>query len=190
MRCLSLSGLCWAKKIGIFILGTLTIMTVRQKLFLWTFAAKTYNCVYWNVSMPSILIDLVEKFVWAPAPFQSPSIGLGSKETTTPKSSATLNNGSHGIEPKRDWNHFLKIGLVVAGGGFSSYCNLKCIKLGNEKIIFEKKNQFYTYKKHLKPFLKMGSITFWVQFHAYLADNKITNYHPLFSRNYTTFNLQ
>ena len=28
MRCLSLSGLRWAKKIGIFILGTLTLMTV------------------------------------------------------------------------------------------------------------------------------------------------------------------
>ena len=30
MRCLSLSGLCLARKIGIFILGTLTIMTVDQ----------------------------------------------------------------------------------------------------------------------------------------------------------------
>ena len=28
MRCLSLSGLSWAKKTGIFIIGTLTIMTV------------------------------------------------------------------------------------------------------------------------------------------------------------------
>ena len=28
MRCLSLSGLCWAKDTVIFILGTLTIMTV------------------------------------------------------------------------------------------------------------------------------------------------------------------
>ena len=28
MRCLSLSGLCWAKKTGIFILSTLTIITV------------------------------------------------------------------------------------------------------------------------------------------------------------------
>jgi len=26
--------------------------------------------------------------------------------------------GSHGIEPKRDLTHFLKIGFVVAGGGF------------------------------------------------------------------------
>ena len=34
MRCLSLSGLCWAKKTGIFILGTLTIMTVGQRRFL------------------------------------------------------------------------------------------------------------------------------------------------------------
>ena len=48
-------------------------------------------------------------------------------------------DGSHGIEPKRDWNHFLKIEFVVAGGGFSSYCNLQCIKLDKEKIILEKK---------------------------------------------------
>ena len=30
MRCLSLSGLCWENKTGIFILGTLTIMTVDK----------------------------------------------------------------------------------------------------------------------------------------------------------------
>merc|ERR1719228_1393374 len=39
---------------------------------------------------PGTLIFAVEKFVWAPAPFQSPAIGLGSKDTHTPKSSATL----------------------------------------------------------------------------------------------------
>lgn len=38
---------------------------------------------------PSSLMAFVEKFVWAPAPFQSPSIGLGSKVTITPKFSAT-----------------------------------------------------------------------------------------------------
>lgn len=39
---------------------------------------------------PSSLIALVLKLVWQPAPFQLPVIGLGSKETTTPKSSHTL----------------------------------------------------------------------------------------------------
>ena len=69
--------------------------------------------------------------------------------------------GSHSIEPKRDWTHFLKIRFVVAGGGFYSYHKLQCIKLDKEK-----KNQFYAYKKHLTQFLKMGSVPFWVQFHA------------------------
>ena len=48
-------------------------------------------------------------------------------------------NGSHGIEPKRDWTHSLKIWFVVAGGGFYSYYKLQCIKLDKEKIIQEKK---------------------------------------------------
>ena len=34
-------------------------------------------------------------------------------------------NGSHGIEPTRNRTHFLKIGFVVAGGGFYSYYNLQ-----------------------------------------------------------------
>lgn len=38
---------------------------------------------------PSSLIAFVEKLVCAPAPFQSPSMGLGSNVTITPKSSAT-----------------------------------------------------------------------------------------------------
>ena len=37
---------------------------------------------------PSSRIALVEKLVWAPAPFQSPRIGLGSRVANTPKSSA------------------------------------------------------------------------------------------------------
>ncbi|TNN49789.1 hypothetical protein EYF80_040013 [Liparis tanakae] len=41
-------------------------------------------------SPPSSRISLVLKLVWQPAPFQFPEIGLGSKETTTPKSSHTL----------------------------------------------------------------------------------------------------
>lgn len=38
---------------------------------------------------PSSLISFVLKFVWQPAPFQFPGIGLGSNEATTPKSSQT-----------------------------------------------------------------------------------------------------
>ena len=36
MRCTSLSGLCWAMKTGIFILGTLTIMNVikQEKIYI------------------------------------------------------------------------------------------------------------------------------------------------------------
>ena len=55
--------------------------------------------------------------------------------------------GSHGIEPIRDLTHFLKIGFVVAGGGFYSYHNLVCIKLDKEKRILEKKNSFMHIKK-------------------------------------------
>ena len=74
--------------------------------------------------------------------------------------------GSHGIEPKRDWTHFLKIRFVVAGGGFYSYYNLQCIKLDKEKRILEKKSVLCI-QKHLTQFLKMGSVPFWDQFHAY-----------------------
>ena len=77
-------------------------------------------------------------------------------------------HGSHGIVPKRDWTHFLKIGFMVAGGGFYSYYNLEGIKLDKGKKI-KKKNQFYAYKKHLTQFLKMDSIPVWVQFHTYLT---------------------
>ena len=77
--------------------------------------------------------------------------------------------GSHGIEPKRDLTHFLKIRFVVAGGRFYSYFKLQCIKLDKEnRFQEEEKNQFYAYRKNFTPFLKMGSIPFWVQLHAYL----------------------
>ena len=46
-----------------------------------------------------------------------------------------VNEGSHGIEPKGDDTHFLKIGFVVAGGGFYSYYNLHCIELDKENRI-------------------------------------------------------
>lgn len=42
------------------------------------------------LSPSSSLISFVLKLVWQPAPFQFPGIGLGSKDTTTPKSSQTL----------------------------------------------------------------------------------------------------
>ena len=41
------------------------------------------------VRPPSLLISLVLKLVWQPAPFQLPVMGLGSKDTMTPKSSQT-----------------------------------------------------------------------------------------------------
>ncbi len=43
---------------------------------------------------PSSRMALVEKLVWAPAPFQSPMTGFGSKVANTPKSSA-IRNRSH-----------------------------------------------------------------------------------------------
>ena len=60
--------------------------------------------------------------------------------------------GTHGIEPKRDWTHFLKIGFVFAGGGFYSYYNLQCIKLDKEKRIQEKKISFMHTKKFIAVF--------------------------------------
>ena len=40
---ISISGLCWAKKIGIFILGTLTIMTVNNDEICTTFIFLTIH---------------------------------------------------------------------------------------------------------------------------------------------------
>merc|ERR1719388_707930 len=46
---------------------------------------------------PSALIALTEKFVWHPAPFQSPSIGLGLNDTMQLWSSVTVHDvASHG----------------------------------------------------------------------------------------------
>ena len=56
---------------------------------------------------------------------------------------------------------------MVARGGFYSYYNLQCIELDKENRIQEEKNQFSAYKTHLTQFLKMVSISFWVQLHAY-----------------------
>ena len=64
MRCLSLSGLRWAKKTGIFILGTLSLMTVGldtllKKIFLFIFPTKKLL-----VLLQSYISDL-----FAPKPF-------------------------------------------------------------------------------------------------------------------------
>ena len=74
--------------------------------------------------------------------------------------------GSHGIEPKRDWPTFLKLDLWSLGAGFIPIITSNVLNLIKKKNS-RKKNQFYAYKKHLTQFLKMGSILFWVQFHAY-----------------------
>ena len=65
--------------------------------------------------------------------------------------------GSHGIEPTRDWIHFLKTGFLAAGGGFYTYYNLQCIILDKEiKNIYKKISVMK--KKHLTQCLNMGSI--------------------------------
>ena len=51
---------------------------------------------------------------------------------------------AHGIEPTRDWTHFLKIGFVVAGGDFYSYYNLPHIKLDKEKKNVRKQSLIHT----------------------------------------------
>ena len=38
---------------------------------------------------PALRVASVEKLMWQPAPFQSPSMGLGSMDTMTPRSSQT-----------------------------------------------------------------------------------------------------
>ena len=51
--------------------------------------------------------------------------------------------GSRCIAPTRDNTHFLKIGFVVAGGGFYSYY----IHQGNKSDKEKKNFMFYAYKK-------------------------------------------
>lgn len=48
-----------------------------------------HNAFDTHFNPPSSLISFVLKFVWQPAPFQFPGMGLGSNEATTPKSSQT-----------------------------------------------------------------------------------------------------
>ena len=64
----------------------------------------------------------------------------------TPRNHAQYNlNGSHDIHPLRDWTHFLKIGFMVAGGEFNSYCIHQGNKSDKEMKIV-KKVKFYAYK--------------------------------------------
>ena len=60
---------------------------------------------------------------------------------------------SHGIEPKRDRTHFLKIKFVVAGGWFYYYYKLQCIELDKERKNARSKNKFSAYRK-IKHILK------------------------------------
>ena len=62
----------------------------------------------------------------------------------------------NGIEPT-----LLKLDSWSPGAGFIP------IITSNILNYIRKKKQFYAYKKHLTQFLKMGSIPFLVQFHAY-----------------------
>ena len=41
-------------------------------------------------------------------------------------------DGAHGIEPTRNWTHFLKVRFVVAGGGFHFYYSPQCTKIDKE----------------------------------------------------------
>ena len=55
--------------------------------------------------------------------------------------------GSLGIAPTRNCTHFLKIGFVVAEGGFYSYYIHQRNKSDKEGKIVGKKIKFYEYKE-------------------------------------------
>ena len=57
---------------------------------------------------------------------------------------------------------FLKLDSWSQGAGF-----IPIITSNILNYIYEEKKQFYAYQNHLTQFLKMGSISFLVQFHAY-----------------------
>ena len=66
--------------------------------------------------------------------------------------------GSLGIAPTRNCTHFLKIGFVVAGGGFYSYYIHQGNKSDKERKIVRKKLSFM-HTKRFNTFFKR-----WVQF--------------------------
>ena len=63
--------------------------------------------------------------------------------------------------------HFLKIGFVVARGGFYSFYIQQGNKLYKERQIVRKKLSFMNTKR-LNTFFKKGCNSMWVQFHVYL----------------------
>ena len=76
------------------------------------------------------------------------------------------NFGSLGIAPARNCTNFLKIGFVVAGGGFYSYYIHQGNKLDKERNIVKKRLSFM----HAKSFnnsLKDGYNSVLVQFYVY-----------------------
>ena len=70
------------------------------------------------------------------------------------------------LNPSGIEHSFLKLDSWSPGAGFIPIITSNISNHIKKKIIQEKK-LFYAYKKHLTQFLKMGSISFWVQFHAY-----------------------
>ena len=66
-----------------------------------------------------------------------------------------ITRGSLGIAPTRDCTHFLKIGFVVARGGFYSYYGYQGNKFDKERKIVRKKLSF-THTKRFIPFFKRG----------------------------------
>ena len=67
-----------------------------------------------------------------------------------------LTLGSNGIEPKRDWTNFLKIGFVVTGCGFYSYNNLQCIKIDRERKNVQEKKKVLCIQKTFNAIFKIG----------------------------------
>ena len=78
-----------------------------------------------------------------------------------------LENSSLGPAPRRNFTHFLKIGLEVTGGVFYSYYIHQGKKSDKEMKIVRKKLSFMQNKKDLMQYLKDGCNSVWVQFHVY-----------------------
>ena len=77
--------------------------------------------------------------------------------------SVTMVLNQNGIEPT-----FLKLDSGSPGAGFIPIITSNILDyIKEKKNSRKKKNSFMRTKKHLTQFLKMGSISFWVQFHAY-----------------------
>ena len=75
--------------------------------------------------------------------------------------------GSLGITPTQNCTHFLKIGFVVAGGGFYSYYIHKGSKSDKERKIVRKKLSCM-HTKRFKHFLKDGCNSTSTCFYTYI----------------------